>query len=366
MSANDNLSEIIDSINPEEWLDYLGVKYRVSTGSSGRQLQVHECPRCHGREWKVYLNAETGLGNCFHGACVGEPGFNLFSFTKHIEGSAKQAYIELSEYAKSIGWRPKPKTKATQSVVTSGTVILPDSIELPQGKMNHPYLTQRGFSLETTAYFHFRYAREGDFLYTNAEGKRKCQSYDQRIIIPVFDLSGELVTFQGRDVTNKATKKYLFPPGLPGTARYLYNGHNAVGKSEIIINEGALDVAATLQAIREDASLGDVEPVGTFGKSLTMGSGDQKDQLTALYLLRDSGLKVITFMWDAEKKTLVDTAKAAEKLHQLGFHVRIARLPDDCDPNETAPDVVRRAFYKAFDVTKQTLLRFRLGMLCQS
>lgn len=361
--SHSDLASVLEEIQPEEWLDYLGVNYRQSTGSSGRQLQVKECPRCGGNKWKVYLNAETGLGNCFHGSCVGESGFNLFSFSKHYLGDGKIAYQEMVEYAKSLGWRPRPSKTAKAPVLNKSLVQLPDSIELPQGTKNHPYLIQRGFSLETTEYFQWRYCKSGAFYYDDSDKKRRSQDYSGRIIIPVMDSDGQLVTFQGRDITGKAARKYLFPPGLPGTARYLYNGQNAVGATEVVINEGAFDVAATFQAFQEDDHLRTVIPIGTFGKALTMGATDQADQLGALFSLKEKGLKKVTFMWDAERKTLNDAAIAAEKLHTLGFDVYLARLPDNCDPNESTPEQVRRSFYKAIRITKQALLRFRMGLL---
>lgn len=359
--SSDNISEILEAVNPEEFFDYLGVNYRLTTGKSGTQMQVKECPRCHGNKWKVYINAETGIGNCFHGTCVGEPGFNLFSFAANQLGGGKEAYKELAEFAKECGWRPKKPKKLVnvEQNATTVSVTLPESIALPQGNKNHPYLINRGFTLETTAHFDWRFCKKGRFDYVNHEGKNCWQLYDDRIIIPIYDLDGNLVTFQGRDITGKAEKKYLFPAGLPGTAKFLYNGHNAVGVEEIVINEGALDVAATYQALKEDLSLTHVVPVGTFGKSLTMSNQDSEDQLSALFRLKEAGLKVITLMWDTERKTLLDAATTCEKLISLGFVVRLATLPLGKDPNEATPQEVRNAYYNAMVMNKARLLRYR-------
>ena len=78
MNRKNDLRELIDSIDPELFLDREGVRYRTTYGSSGTQLNVHECPSCGDNQWKVYLNAETGLGICF----ICDTKYNPFSFTK--------------------------------------------------------------------------------------------------------------------------------------------------------------------------------------------------------------------------------------------------------------------------------------------
>ena len=355
-----DFGELLDKVDPESFIDDLGVDYRRTTGRSGDQINVKECPRCGGNDWKVFLNGESGLGNCFHGSCVGQPGFNLFTFASNSLKNKKEAYKLLELHAGRMGWKPKKKAQKALSnqIVTTNDLKLPDSIELPYKKSVGKYLNNRGFIAETVQHFQWRFSQKGTFVYDTAEGKRK-QGYERRIIIPIHNLAGELVTFQGRDVTGEAEKKYLFPIGLPGTSLYLYNGHNAVGVEEIVINEGALDVAATHQAFAEDPLLRQVIPIGTFGKVVSMGRQTGEDQLGALLILKESGLKYITMMWDSEKKTLQDTAKAAQVLSKYGFKVRVAVLPKGMDPNEAKPMEVRDAFRNAISLnTKMDHMRF--------
>ncbi len=89
---------------------------------------------------------------------------------------------------------------------------------------------------------------------------RAAQKGERRLLIPVYDLDGKLVTFQGRDIIGDQDAKYLFPPALPGTGRFLYNGHNAVRARRIAMGEGAFDVFSLKAAIDGESDLRDIVP----------------------------------------------------------------------------------------------------------
>lgn len=354
--SSEELEELLDTVEVEDFLAFEGVDYKVTRGRSGVQLNLRECPRCHGRDWKVYLNAESGLGNCFHGSCAGEPGFNKFSFTYHLcDKNYGETVNVLKRYAASVGWRPKTKSKPVDEVTTD--VTLPTSVALPiQGK-TLKYLSERGFTPDTAEYFHWRFSKTGFYAYTLA-GEAKRQDYSNRVLIPVYDIEGKLVTFQGRSIEPNPFRKYIFPPGLPGAGRYIYNANNAVGAKRVVMGEGAFDVAAIKQAFDEDPTLRDVAAVGSFGKSLSMAtSGGDNDQLSDLKKLKASGLEEITMMWDGEPSTIVAACKAALELIRYGFKMRVAILPLDCDPNETPAHLVREAFQTATAINKITAVK---------
>lgn len=351
-----NLKKLLKDIDPEDYIAYLGCDYKTSPGHSGLQVNIKECPRCGGDKWKVYLNAETGIGCCFHGSCSDSPGFNLFSFTEAFFGSKKQAFEELERYAKDIGW--KPRRPAVKNNIVIDDFKLPESVSLPNKNKIPDYLINRGFTESTVKHFEWRYSESGYFQYKNHEGETVKQDYSKRIIIPVRDLDGEIKTFQGRDITGNKSKKYLFPPGLPGTAKFLYNSHNTIGSENIVIGEGVMDVAAIHQAFEVDPLLAKVKPVGTFGKVLSEGQQDASDQLGVLLRLKNMGLKRITFMWDSEAKTTKAAFKAAQRLSSIGFDTYVAILPENSDPNEVDPLEVRKAYKEAIKVNKPNYLRY--------
>jgi DNA primase len=359
MNRNEELQEALDQIDMESWLDRESLDYKITRGSRGTQINIKECPVCGTAKWKVYLNADTGLGNCFSGDC--ESKFNKWKFIKAaLGGVASRDVIEhIKEVAKEQGWRPRKK--GTAVIQSSKELKLPDSYALPYQGRNLRYLDNRGIDAEVSRYFHLRFSHNGSFDYLSPEGKLVRQDYSRRVIIPIYDLDGRLVSYQGRDITGTAPQKYLFPPGFASTGAYLYNGHNAKGAERIVLGEGAFDVMAIKIALDAEPSLRDVGAVGTFGKHLSMG-GDES-QLGKLMKLKELGLREVTFMWDGEKKATQDAVKAALEVRKCGLLARIAFLPRDKDPNEVAPDVVRRAFWQAELLSPMTAAKIRLKCL---
>ncbi|TSP13980.1 DNA primase [Cupriavidus campinensis] len=357
MSHDDELSEILESIDMEYVLDNEGAKYKKTRGARGLQLNLRECPFCGSTKWKVYMNADSGLGNCFSGDC--EAKFGKWSFIKAMLGDAfsvRDVVDYIKRVAREQGWRPKKRV--TIATNTDTAVILPDSIELPTGGRNLRYLDNRGITSEIAKYFGMRYCHNGHFEFEKPEGGVGRQDYSHRVILPVFDLDGDLVTFQGRDITGTSPKKYLFPPGLEGTGSHIYNGHNAHRASHICMGEGAFDVAAIKIAFDHDSALRGVVPVGSFGKHLS--EGDERSQLAKLMTLKGEGLRTITFMWDGEKQAIDDAIDAALLCRRHGFTARVAILPNDKDPNEVAPDVVRQAFWRAETISPATAAKLKM------
>lgn len=337
-----DLTEILENLDFESYLDAVGVEYRLRPGSSGRQLNIKSCPSCGDNSWKVYAGEATGLGNCFKGSC--ELGtFNKWKFIKAYLGNPGNGDVvrHITEIAGSLGWRPK---RTSCAVEYSAEVVLPQSFPLPaENGSNLAYLEQRNVKPELTQFFHLRYCHSGGYK----QGERS-QDYSGRVIIPVFDLEGTLRTFQGRDISGAKDPKYLFPPGLSASGRFLYNGQNAWMSDHVVVGEGAFDVIAIHAALQEDPSLRSVAAVGTFGMHLS-ANADGEDQLSAFIALMGQRLKKVTLMWDSEPAALRGALAASDKLRGIGLQTQIAILPKGKDPNEVHPIVIREALHAAAD-----------------
>lgn len=357
--ADAELREILDSVDIESYLDTEGLDYRPAQGSSGAQLNLRECPKCGGSKWKVYIGADSGLGNCFHGDC--EAKFNKFSFIRaHMGDMEVRKFIDyLKGVAASQGWRPPRKRSVATNTETA--IKLPAHHKLPINGRNLAYLASRDVSIDLANYFGLLYCHEGKYWY-DYEGQRKRQIYDGRIIIPVFDMDGEMVTFQGRDITGTAEKKYLFPSGIASTGAHLYNIQNASGVKRAVIGEGAFDVIAIKRALDEDPTTRDIVALGSFGKHLSHGSPNGSDQIGKLIKLKALGLEEVTFMWDGEPQALEDACDAALMVRQVGLIARIAILPAGRDPNEVAPSVVRAAYWKAIHASNSSVTKIRMEL----
>jgi DNA primase len=350
-----DLVEILDSLDVEAWLDDQGILYKRTMGQSGAQLNIQECPNCGDRRWRTYMNAETGAGNCF----VCDQKFGKWSFALAFHGGDKKATFEsLKTTAKGAGWRPK---KAHTAAIEMEEAVLPTSFPLPTPDgQNLVYLEDRGVTKELAAYFHLRYCEDGWWRFTKDDGKRSGQNFGGRVIIPVFDLDGRFVTFQGRDVLGESERKYLFPAKLPASGRFLYNGHNAVRAKRVVVGEGVFDVIALKVAIDGDMGLRDMVPVGTFGKHLSAGAPDGSDQLGAFIKLKADGLQEVVLCWDGEHSALEAAIRAGEQLRSIGLMIRIALLPAGKDPNEVPAEVVRAAIWRAEVLTPPLMVRWRL------
>jgi len=205
-------------------------------------------------------------------------------------------------------------------IVEPGEVKLPHSEPLPLDTgENLQYLINRGFNDDTARYFNLRWCEYGWWQYKDIDGENKTQEFSNRIIIPITDLDGTVKTFQGRDITGRSDRKYLFPKLLPGTGRYLFNGHNVVATDHVVIGEGVFDVAAIKMALDEDVNLRHIVAVGSFGKHLSYGSNNGDDQLGRFLELKSRGLKTVTIMWDGEAAALTSALSAAKLLRGIGF-----------------------------------------------
>lgn len=343
-----DLNEALDVIDMSEWLSYEGIEYKMVRGTRGMQCNVKTCPSCGSDSYKVYINADSGLGNCFSGDCEKRT-FNKFSFIREYLSNFQDkvdmgGYI--AKYAREMGWRPKVNV-STDVEMKSETLRLPEYVSIPINGRNLSYLAKRRVTIDVAKYFHLGYIPSGHF------GKR--------VLIPIHDLDGSLVTFQARDITGTAEKKYLFPRGLAATGKILYNGHNAWHKKNLLVVEGAFDVIGAKIAMDEDPNLRKVGIVGTFGMSLSgNASGGDDDQLSRFIELKEKGLENVTIMWDGEARAMKKAAEAGAVLKSIGLNVKVSTLPKDKDPSSVAPEVLRCCYRDAKPLDEKTMILLRM------
>jgi len=354
-----SIKDILKNLTLEDVLEREGVEYRIGHGSSGEQLNIQECPFCHGSEWKVYANRDTGLGNCFHGSCGTT--FNIFTFTEaQLDGSKRATAQYLERMASEMGWRPERTTQLETEVLDNEDWKLPDGYDLPTPDGgNLKYLKQRRVDGETAKYFKLRYCPDGWYNYTKKDGERGGMYFGERVLIPIYDLDGEMVTFQGRDLSGESDRKYLFPPGLPGTGRFLFNGQNAAGKRSVIMCEGAFDVIRTWVNIKKTHHE-DKAVVGSFGVHLSKGA-DGNDQKNKLLRLKSWGTREIILFWDGEEMAYRKALKTATEIMKMGFRVKIARPPGDKDPGDLTVAETVKALDEAVKLDPMKSLLLSIG-----
>lgn len=364
--AYESLREMIESLDFEAWLDLEGIDYRVTTGKSGRELNIRQCPMCGGDSWKVYFNPNRRIGVCFHGSHPQDKQYNVFRFIQEHSGERGKALADyIEQVSMELGFMPKVRHEIKSDVTLKAEIRMPISLNIADEMETLPdYLLNRGLTKTLCKYFDLRWSEHGTHVYWDAEKQEgRTQDFSNRVMIPVYDLDGNLATFQGRDITGEARRKYLFPQTLPASGRYLYNGHNAIGKETVIVGEGAFDVIGLKRALLTEPTLFPfIEPVGTFGMHLSGGVEETaQDQIGAFLKLKAKGLKNIVLMWDSEPKTIGVTISSAQKLVRCGFNVRLAALGEDEDPGDAPPEKIIAAYYRAkkFDNRLAMMLKMK-------
>lgn len=337
---DDTLPDAIRAIDLEEWFDHEAIDYKRV--GSGENINVQSCPFCGDDRWRVYFSRTKKLGICFHGSCPKKT-FNLFSFAReHIGGDNASTAKGLIDFANGSGAIRLKAPAPVCEPVAADALTLPVSVPLPDATTPaDAYLAARRVLPRTQELFGLRWSLAGTWPYEDVDGKPRQMSFAQRILIPVHDLDGTPKTFQGRDVTGLTDLRYLFPPSLPASGRFLYGGHLAVGAKHLVLSEGAFDTIATHQAIEGLSEFKDCAAIGSFGLSLSHSDATGDDQLGRLLRLKAAGAEVVTIMWDGEKNALAHALNAADLLHRQGFQVRLALLPPDADPGEVDTRVIR-------------------------
>lgn len=149
--------------------------------------------------------------------------------------------------------------------------------------------------------------------------------YRNRIMFPLYDLSGNIVGYNGRiyNSTNKNDSKYINSKETPifKKGELLFNYHRAkeearIAKSVIIV-EGQIDTIRCYQA-------GFKNVVASLGTAIT------KEHAMLLRKLSNN----IILCFDGDKAGEKATLSAIDELSKLGINPSIVRLEESLDPDE--------------------------------
>jgi DNA primase len=178
-----------------------------------------QCPYCYDKSWHLGINEKSSIFHCY---ICGEKGHLTKLISKLEKTSFKNAEQILQDF-KNLSFESE-----SLEIDFNKTISLPKTEDLFP-LLHYKYLYNRGF--------------DPDFLInkyqlkaTNNLGKWKF-----RIIIPYF-LNNKLVTWSGRDVTNKSPLRYLFASedeSIISAKKILYNFDTV--KDKCIIVEGPTD-----------------------------------------------------------------------------------------------------------------------------
>ncbi len=306
------------------------------------------CP-FHGEKTPSFHVYEDGHYHCFgcgaHGDVISfQMAIANMSFPDAIESLAAEAGLEVP--------RPDPETRerearaaSLEELVEAACALFEQRLRLPEGRAAMDYLIARGLSEETIARFRLGYAPPGGALRAalardgHAEGAlvdaglvgrpddgaRPYDTFRDRVMFPIRDRRGTVVSFGGR-VLGDGRPKYLNGPetALFSKSRLLYGLHEAGPaireRAEVIVAEGYMDVIAL-------AAAGFPQAVAPLGTALT------EEQIRMLWRLTPE--PVLCFDGDTAGQRAA--GRALDRVLPMvaaGYSLRFALLPTGQDPDD--------------------------------
>jgi DNA primase len=329
------------------------------------------CPFHKEKSPSFMVNAEKGIFHCF--GCG--KGGDVFTFLMEIEGidfkealtmTAEETGVKLETYRE----RPAPsgpagsgggelsKTELLRIHELAGRFFYE---QMKKSPVAIDYLKGRGLTGQTVKEFGLGYAPGGwshlvDFARTHRisnaallacglaatknEGGSVYDRFRNRIMFPLFDMTGKVIAFAGRTLDKETMPKYVNSPETPlyHKSKTLYGLHKARPAVKeaggILIVEGYLDFLTLYQA-------GIRHAVATSGTALTVEHGHIIERFT----------NRVTLLFDGDSAGVSAAERGVFVLAPLNLDVRVCLLPPEHDPDsfvlENGPDALRDMLDKA-------------------
>ncbi len=270
------------------------------------------------------------------------------SFTEAVERLAAEAGVPLPEASPEAAARGRRRQSLADWLETAASWFEAE-LRRPAGREARAYLQQRGLPPEDWGRFRLGFAPGGrtalkDYLIAKGatapdliaagvliepeDGAAPYDRFRDRIIFPIADGRGRVISFGGRAMDPRARAKYLNGPdtdlfdksqvlyGLAEARRLLLAGGEGAA---LVVVEGYMDVIACQRA--------EIAAVAAMGTSLT------EPQMDALWRLHPEP----TLCFDADRAGLAAASRALDRaLPRLsaGRSFRIAAVAGGKDPDE--------------------------------
>ncbi|NOR27514.1 MAG: hypothetical protein GQ540_03180 [Lutibacter sp.] len=212
----------MSSFNTERYLNDNGIPYRTHGGNIVSGYFNIACPFCGDHGFHRGIHPQNGYTNCWR--CDKQ---SIESLIKELEQcSWKKAFSIVKKY--SI--KDCDIIESKEEIEYKTTLDLPKdfSQHFPQGYKE--YIEDRGFDF-------LELRKKYNILASGSHGK-----YKFRIIIPIF-MNGRMVSYVGRDVTDKQNEKYKYceEKNVVVPRKDLLFGLDSVKSRTAILTEGVFD-----------------------------------------------------------------------------------------------------------------------------
>jgi len=230
------------------------------------------------------------------------------------------------------------------------------------------YFKERGFSEEIINTFQLGYSidewtyftddalknsfKEGYLIETGLTIKKDNKLFDRfkgRIIFPIHNISGRILGFGGRILTNdKKAAKYLNSPESPiyNKSKILYGLHFSKKKisetNNCYLVEGYTDVISLYQAGIENV-------VASSGTSLT------HDQIKLIRRYAEN----ITILYDGDLAGLKASFRGIDMILEEGLNVKILTFPEGEDPDSYSKKLNNTEFIKFINENTKDFISYK-------
>ena len=272
-----------------------------------------QCPFCDDHSNHGGFSISKGNYQCWR--CKGGHPVKAVSLAAHIPMDTARQLIQ--KYSKGVN----PFLQAEQTHKSNvKSITLPGE---PLKECHRRYLSEvRKFDPEELEFYH-------GLLGTTDVGYWQGIDFRYRVIIPIYDVWGNLCTFQGRDYTQQQELRYKCCPVDKAVVHHkhlLYGAELARNKDRIVVVEGVFD-----QWRMGPGS------VATFGTSLT------REQVNLISMWKE-----VIFLFDPEPEAQEHAREYARDISACGCSVEVcaAEFGYDAkgnprDPGDLTPDEAR-------------------------
>lgn len=307
---------------------------------SGRRFRGR-CPFHQERHPSFYVDPASGMWKCFGCGAAGD----IFTFVQRVQNCTFVEAAEQLAAEAGVEWRPQARDEGArslrQSVLRANEIALRfflEQLESAEGYRAREYLDRRGIDRETAERFEIGYApADGEALqrYLASRGLTRelmgkaglvhgggRDMFARRVMFPVRDVTGRVVAFGGRALSEDEPAKYVNSPDTPvfkkGETLYALNLARvpAATAGRLVVVEGYTDVIAAHQVGLEHV-------VACLGTALTV------DHLRLASRYADE----VVLAYDADAAGLKAALRDMAMFELCPAEVRIALLPEGHDPD---------------------------------
>ena len=300
-----------------------------------------------------------------------------FTYPEAIRYLAKKYHIEIEENEQSTEEKAQADERESLYIVSEyAQQYFQDTLfNTEAGKaIGMTYFKERGFTEETIQKFRLGFSPDEWTAFTDnalakgyqleflektgltiVNGDRKFDRFKGRVMFPIHSMSGRVLGFGGRILTNdKKQAKYLNSPEseIYHKSKVLYGiffAKQAIAKADnCYLVEGYTDVIQMHQKGIENV-------VASSGTALT------QDQIRLIHRLTPN----ITVLYDGDAAGLRASIRGVDLILEQGMNVKVCTFPDGDDPDSFA----RKTAYEDLVLYRENnatdFIRFKASLLMQ-